>query len=62
MIVAVNKMDLVGYSEGVFEAITNAYAEFAVKLEFTDLRFIPVSALLGDNVVEPSRRMGVVPR
>jgi bifunctional enzyme CysN/CysC len=58
VIVAVNKMDLVDYSEEVFQAITEAYAEFAVKLEFTDLRFIPVSALLGDNVVEPSRRMG----
>lgn len=57
VIVAINKMDLVEYSEEVFDRITEAYAQFAVKLEFTDLRFIPVSALLGDNVVEPSRRM-----
>ena len=57
VIVAINKMDLVDYSEEVFDRITEAYAEFAVKLEFTDLRFIPVSALNGDNVVEPSRKM-----
>ena len=58
VIVAVNKMDLVEFSETVFDGITDAYTEFAVRLEFTDLRFIPVSALLGDNVVEPSRTMG----
>jgi len=57
VIVAVNKMDLVEYSEGVFDRITEAYAAFAVKLEFTDLRFIPVSALHGDNVVEPGHNM-----
>ena len=57
VIVAINKMDLVDYSEEVFDRITEEYADFAVKLEFTDLRFIPVSALHGDNVVEPSRKM-----
>jgi bifunctional enzyme CysN/CysC len=55
--VAVNKMDLVDYSGEVFDRITETYGEFAVKLEFADLRFIPVSALHGDNVVEPSARM-----
>ena len=57
VIVAINKMDLVDYSADVFDRITEAYSAFAVKLEFTDLRFIPVSALNGDNVVEPSSRM-----
>jgi bifunctional enzyme CysN/CysC len=55
--VAINKMDLVGYSEDVFAQIRDTYAQFAAKLEFSDLRFIPVSALLGDNIVEPSARM-----
>jgi bifunctional enzyme CysN/CysC len=57
VVVAVNKMDLVDYSEGVFDRIKEEYAQFAAKLEFNDLRFIPVSALRGDNVVEPSRNM-----
>ncbi len=57
VIVAINKMDLVDYSEEVFDRITEAYGAFAAKLEFTDLRFIPVSALHGDNVVEPSGKM-----
>jgi bifunctional enzyme CysN/CysC len=48
--VAINKMDLVGYSEDVFAQIRDTYAQFAAKLEFSDLRFIPVSALLGDNM------------
>jgi bifunctional enzyme CysN/CysC len=57
VVVAVNKMDLVGYSGEVFDAIRDAYGEFATRLEFTDLRFIPVSALNGDNVVDPSTKM-----
>ena len=57
VIVAVNKMDLVELLGEVFDSIRAAYAEFAAKLEFTDLRFIPVSALHGDNVVDPSRSM-----
>jgi len=57
VVVAVNKMDLVGYDEGVFERIKQDYAQFAAKLEFNDLRFIPVSALHGDNVVNHSDRM-----
>ena len=57
VVVAINKMDLVEYAEEVFDHITQVYREFAVKLEFTDLRFIPVSALNGDNVVDPSRNM-----
>jgi bifunctional enzyme CysN/CysC len=57
VLVAVNKMDLVACSQEVFDSITEAYTQFAAKLELIDLRFIPVSALHGDNVVEPSLRM-----
>ena len=57
LLVAVNKMDLVGYSQEVFEAIKNDFAGFAAKLNIKDVHFIPVSALKGDNVVEPSSNM-----
>ena len=57
VVVAVNKMDLVDHSEAVFERIREEYAAFADKLEFSDLRFIPVSALNGDNVVQPGPNM-----
>ncbi len=53
----VNKMDLVDYSEEVFEEIRKAYVEFAVRLEFRDVHFFPISALRGDNVIERSERM-----
>ena len=57
VVVAVNKMDLVGYSRQVYDDICAEFAEFAAKLEVTDLTFIPVSALKGDNAVERSRNM-----
>jgi bifunctional enzyme CysN/CysC len=57
IVVAVNKMDLVGYDEATYEAIVDEYREFAEKLEVSDLTFIPMSALLGDNVVDKSERM-----
>ncbi len=57
IVVAVNKMDLVGYSQGVFEQIQRDYTEFAARLDVTDVTFIPMSALVGDNVTEPSRQM-----
>jgi bifunctional enzyme CysN/CysC len=57
IVVAVNKMDLVGYDQAVYEAIKREFAEFAAKLQFPDLHFIPVSALKGDNVVERSANM-----
>jgi bifunctional enzyme CysN/CysC len=57
IVVAVNKMDLVGFDEEVFEAIQEDYSAFAAKLELNDLRFIPISALRGDNVVVPSTEM-----
>src|SRR5881275_3010717 len=55
--VCVNKMDLVDFSEDVFEDIREEFEDFAAKLELTDIEFIPISALNGDNVVERSLRM-----
>jgi len=57
IIVCVNKMDLVGYSEDVFNNIVEQYREFASKLSINDIRYIPISALKGDNVVNPSEHM-----
>jgi bifunctional enzyme CysN/CysC len=57
IVVAVNKMDLVEYSEEVFERITNEFAAWSAKLEVHDITFIPISALHGDNVVEHSENM-----
>ncbi len=52
LVVAVNKMDLVGWSEARFEELRAAYLEFAARLGIGDVRFIPISALAGDGVVE----------
>jgi bifunctional enzyme CysN/CysC len=57
LVVAVNKMDLVDYAEERFEEIKAEFTAFATKLEVTDITFIPISALNGDNVVEPSPNM-----
>lgn len=57
MLVAINKMDLVDYSEEVFNRIRREFIEFAGKLKVADIRFIPVSAVQGDNVVKRSARM-----
>jgi len=54
LVVAVNKMDLVGYDRAVYDAIVAEYTAFSAKLGIHDLTFIPVSALMGDNVVEKS--------
>ena len=54
VIVAVNKMDLKDYSETVYEEIKADYLEFSKQLEITDIQFIPLSALDGDNVVNVS--------
>lgn len=54
ILVAVNKMDLVDYSEEVFQQIVAEYSDFASKLSIADLTFIPISALNGDNVVNKS--------
>lgn len=57
ILVAVNKMDLVGYDEAVFRRIAAEYTAFASKLSTPSLTFIPISALLGDNVVQRSAAM-----
>ncbi|OGS35861.1 MAG: bifunctional sulfate adenylyltransferase subunit 1/adenylylsulfate kinase [Elusimicrobia bacterium RIFOXYB2_FULL_49_7] len=57
LIVAVNKMDLVGYDEAVFNRIRKEFSDFAARLSVPDLRFIPISALQGGNVVEQSDKM-----
>jgi bifunctional enzyme CysN/CysC len=57
ILVAVNKMDLVDYSESVFNRIRRDYLDFVAKLDTHDIRFIPISALKGDNVVNPSADM-----
>lgn len=57
IVVTVNKMDLVGFSQERFDQICNDYREFATRLDLPDLHFIPISALNGDNVVEPSPSM-----
>ena len=54
--VAVNKMDLVGFSEETYRAIERDFTHFARDLGFREIRFFPVSALGGDNVVAPSER------
>ncbi|MGJ8693631.1 MAG: sulfate adenylyltransferase subunit CysN [Thalassotalea sp.] len=54
VVVAVNKMDLVDFSEEVFENIKKDYIEFAKDLNIPDIRFAPISALAGDNVVNRS--------
>jgi len=57
IVITVNKMDLVGYSQDAFERIVGEYTEFASKLQVRDLNFIPISALKGDNVVHRSEKM-----
>ena len=57
MIVAVNKMDLVDYSETVYNDIVREYSDFSRKLQIPDISFIPVSAFLGDNVTSHSENM-----
>jgi sulfate adenylyltransferase subunit 1 len=57
VVLAVNKMDVVGYQESVFTAIASEFTERAGELGMADVVAIPMSALAGDNVVEPSTRM-----
>lgn len=57
IIVCVNKMDLVEYSESVFDEIVEQYEEMSSKMMIKDVRYIPISALNGDNVVNRSQNM-----
>ncbi|MFC9873047.1 adenylyl-sulfate kinase [Nocardia salmonicida] len=61
LVVCVNKMDLVDWSQERFEEIRTEFAAFAAKLTVGDLSFVPVSALLGDNVVDGSAHMDWYP-
>jgi bifunctional enzyme CysN/CysC len=55
VIVAINKMDLVDYSEDIYDAIVTEYGEFAEQIGLSDVTYVPVSALKGDNIVEHSQ-------
>jgi sulfate adenylyltransferase subunit 1 len=57
ILVCINKMDLVDYKEEVFDKIVKEYTSFSSKLNVKDIRFIPISALAGDNVVNSSEKM-----
>ena len=57
LVVCVNKMDLVDWDEEVFNKIVHDFKEWVARLEFADIKFIPISALHGDNVVEESKNM-----
>ena len=57
LIVCINKMDLVDYQETIFQKIRKDFESFSSKLDITDIRFIPISALNGDNVVNRSKKM-----
>jgi bifunctional enzyme CysN/CysC len=57
LVICVNKMDLVDYDRRVFDAIVHDFSDFIAKLEISDVTFIPISALDGDNVVHRSQRM-----
>ena len=57
LVVCINKMDLVDYSEEVYDAIKDEFAQFSYKLDVKDVHFIPISALKGDNVVDKSQNM-----
>jgi bifunctional enzyme CysN/CysC len=57
IVVCVNKMDLVDFDEDVFNGIVEDFDAFAARLEMPDVTFIPISALLGDNVVDRSESM-----
>ena len=57
VVACVNKMDLVDWDEGIFENIHRAFEDFTSRLDIKDVHFIPISALLGDNVVDRSPNM-----
>ncbi len=57
LIVAVNKLDLVDYRQDAFEAVREAFESFAAQLQIPELRFVPMSALRGDMVVERGTQM-----
>ena len=57
VVVCVNKMDLEDFSEKAFQKVHRDFEDFSAKLDIKDVRFVPISALLGDNVVDRSKNM-----
>ena len=57
LIICINKMDLVDYDRSVYEKIKQDFKKFSSKLQVKDIRFVPISALEGDNVVNKSKKM-----
>lgn len=57
VVVAINKMDLVDFSKEVFDRIVDDYSKVASQLGLKDIMYIPISALQGDNIVDPSTHM-----
>src|SRR5690606_32295104 len=57
VVLAVNKMDLVGYSREIFETILQEYRDFAAQIKLEDITAIPISAVHGDNIVEHGANM-----
>jgi bifunctional enzyme CysN/CysC len=57
LVLCVNKMDLVDYDQRIYDEIREEFTAFAAKLDITDLGFVPISALVGDNVVTQSTNM-----
>jgi bifunctional enzyme CysN/CysC len=57
LVLCVNKMDLVDYEQRIYDEIRDEFSQFAAKLDITDLGFVPISALEGDNVVDRSTNM-----
>lgn len=57
VVVCVNKMDLEDFSEEAFQKVHRDFEDFSAKLDIKDVRFVPISALLGDNVVDRSKNM-----
>ncbi len=58
VILAINKMDLMEWSQSIYDAIVGVYRDYAQRLDLTDVTCVPVSAMTGDNVNEPSAEMG----
>jgi sulfate adenylyltransferase subunit 1 len=57
VVICVNKMDLVDYNQDVFDNIVEDYKDFSSKLSISDVRYVPISALKGDNIVDRSENM-----
>lgn len=57
IVVVINKMDLVDYSESVFQQICKEYLDFSAKMSISSIDFVPISALTGENVVTKAERM-----